>query len=165
MQIAQIITIPVSLDETWRALNDPEVLRQSLPDCDSFEATGEDQFDFSVRAKVGPMSVRFSGEIALEDVIPKKSYRLTGSGKGGTAGRAKGSVKVQVEPLTETTTRLTYIATANISGKLAQVGARLIDGAAKKMAGDFFARFIRLLCQDESLEIISETIEISQQDV
>lgn len=164
MELVQKTIIPVPLDRVWDALNDPETLRKSLPYCESFDPNEEGGFDISMRARVGPVSARFSGKIELSDVIPKKSYKLKGSGKGGVAGHAKGDVQVWLEAVDAESTLLKYSVKASIGGKLAQVGARLIDGAARKVANDFFTRFVRLLCQDESLKIVLETVNEAEED-
>ncbi len=159
MELVQQIVIPAPSDRVWDALNSPEMLQKSLPNCESFEPNEEGGFDVLIRARVGPVSARFSGTIQLSDVVLGQSYRLTGSGKGGVAGHAKGSVKVDLEAVDAFSTRMQYSIQAGVGGKLAQVGSRLISGAARKMAGDFFTRFVRLLCDDESLEVVLETVE------
>lgn len=164
MRLVQTTIIPVSLDAVWGALNDPGMLQNSLPNCDSFEPNEEGGFDLSIRARIGPVSARFSGKIELSNVNPKTSYRLTGFGTGGVAGHAKGSVNVWLEALDTESTLLKYSVEASIGGKLAQVGARLIDGAARKMANDFFTRFVRLLCKNESLNIVLETVHEAEED-
>lgn len=133
--------IPAPREVVWEALNDPEVLKASIPGCESLERNeADDGFDAKVRAKVGPVSARFGGTVVLSDINPPESYTISGEGKGGSAGFAKGSAKVQ---LTEdgSDTLLSYTVDARVGGKLAQLGSRLIDGTARKMAEDFFTRF------------------------
>ncbi len=132
--------IPAPREAVWKALNDPEVLKAALPGCESMEAKEDGGFEATVKAKVGPVSAKFTGEVALSDVDPPNGYTISGQGKGGAAGFAKGSAKVRLadDPVG---TLLTYEVNAQVGGKLAQIGARLIDGTAKKMAADFFERF------------------------
>ncbi|HLW27745.1 MAG TPA: carbon monoxide dehydrogenase subunit G [Kiloniellales bacterium] len=133
--------IPAPRSVVWEALNDPEVLKASIPGCESLERNESgDGFDAKVRAKVGPVNARFGGTVVLSDIVPPESYTISGEGKGGSAGFAKGSAKVQ---LTEegSDTLLSYTVDARVGGKLAQLGSRLIDGTARKMADDFFTRF------------------------
>lgn len=158
MQLNQKVTIPMPTDAVWKALNDPDMLQKSLTGCQSFAPNEQGGFDIVMQIKVGPVSAKFLGEVVLSDIVEGESYVLTGSGKG-IAGHAKGSAYVSLQPLDTTSTVLTYRVKANIGGKLAQVGARLIDGATKKMANRFFTQFVRLLCEDESLEITPETID------
>lgn len=124
----------------WDALNDPDVLARSLEGCEAMERAGEDTFKAKVRAKIGPLSALFEGEVKLADLDPPNGYRLTVSAKGGPAGFGKGEAKVT---LTDdgAGTLLAYEVEGSVGGKLAQVGQRLIDAAARKTADDFFARF------------------------
>jgi carbon monoxide dehydrogenase subunit G len=129
----------------WSALNDPGVLQASIAGCESLEKTSPTSFEAVVTQKVGPVKARFHGTVALSEIVEAKSYTITGEGKGGAAGFAKGGAKVRLEDAAledgSAGTRLHYEAEAKVGGKLAQLGARLIDGFAKKMADDFFTRF------------------------
>ena len=136
--------IGASADVVWRALNDPEVLSQCIDGCQSMTRTAEDAFTASVKMKVGPLSAVFEGEVKLADIVPPTSYTLQGSVKGGAAGFGKGTAKVALSEQ-EGGTLLTYDVEGNVGGKLAQIGQRLIDGAARKMADDFFAKFSELV--------------------
>ncbi|MFN4089935.1 MAG: SRPBCC family protein [Alphaproteobacteria bacterium] len=127
-------------ERVWAALNDPEVLKASIPGCEELERTDDGGFAAQVRAKVGPVSARFTGKVTLSDMDPPNGYRISGEGTGGAAGFAKGGAAVTLEPDGEATI-LRYAAQATVGGKLAQIGSRLIDGTARKMADDFFARF------------------------
>ncbi len=138
----KILHLPV--ETVWDALNDPEILRQSIPGCESFEAVADDQYKATVAAKVGPVQARFNGNVRITDKTPPTGYTLSGEGSGGAAGSAKGSAKVELEPVPEGT-RLTWDADAQISGKLAQIGSRLVESTANMMAGQFFNRFEQLL--------------------
>jgi len=132
--------IPAPREAVWEALNDPEVLKASIPGCQELEKTSDTGFSATVQAKVGPVKAKFKGEVSLSDIDPPNGYTISGEGKGGAAGFAKGGAKVSLaEDSGETV--LSYEVDANVGGKLAQIGSRLIDSTAKKMAGDFFAKF------------------------
>ena len=132
--------IPAPRETVWKALNDPEILKRSIAGCEELEKTSDTEFTAKVTAKVGPVKARFAGKVTLSDLDPPNGYTITGEGQGGAAGFAKGGAKVRLEPDGDATL-LKYTVNAAIGGKLAQIGARLIDGAARKMADDFFASF------------------------
>lgn len=134
----QFIALPQA--EVWRGLNDPEILKQSIPGCDSVERVSDTEYKVTMTAAVGPVKAKFAGKMTLSDLNPPNSYSIAFEGSGGAAGFAKGSAAVTLAPEGDGT-KLSYTARANIGGKLAQVGARLIDGVAKKQAEDFFNRF------------------------
>lgn len=134
--------VPLSQADTWKALNDPAVLKDCIPGCESITRTGDNQYDVMLTAKVGPVSAKFKGAMTVADADPPRSYRLVFEGQGGVAGFAKGEATVSLAPEGKDT-RLTYTAKAAVGGKLAQVGARLIDGVAKQLAGKFFEAFNR----------------------
>jgi carbon monoxide dehydrogenase subunit G len=134
----QLIAAP--REAVWRALNDPEILRQAIPGCESLERAGDNAFKAVVSSRIGPIAARFNGNVRLSDLNPPNSYTLTGEGSGGAAGNAKGVAKVRLEPA-QGGTRLIYDVDAQISGKLAQIGSRVVDAAAKMLAGQFFDRF------------------------
>ena len=127
-------------DVVWAALNDPDVLKQAIPGCDTLEKIGDTQFKATVTAKVGPVQAKFAGEVELSDIDPPNGYTISGKGSGGVAGNARGSAKVKLEQEGEGT-RLYYEVDAQVTGKLAQLGSRLIDSTAKMMAGQFFKKF------------------------
>lgn len=132
--------IPAPREKVWEALNDPEILRLSIPGCETLDKTSDTELTAKVAAKVGPVSAKFTGKVTLSDVNPPESYKISGEGQGGVAGFAKGGAEVQLaEENGETILR--YKATAQVGGKLAQIGSRLIDSTAKKMANDFFGKF------------------------
>lgn len=131
-------------DTVWRALNDPQVLQRCLAGCDAFEADGEHRYRVAMAASVGPVRARFTGRLDLRDVSPPNSYALSFEGSGGVAGFGKGSATVTLSDVPNGT-RLNYTAQAQVGGRLAQVGARLIDGVTRRMADDFFSRFAREL--------------------
>jgi hypothetical protein len=125
----------------WEALNDPEVLKACIPGCESLEQTGENELTATVTAKVGPVKAKFNGSVELKDLNPPESYRIEGSGKGGAAGFAKGGADVRLDERDGGGTVLSYEVDAQVGGKLAQIGSRLIDGTAKKLADQFFENF------------------------
>ena len=136
----QLILLPQQ--NVWEALNDPAVLKDCVPGCESMEADGEHAWRVVMAARVGPVSARFNGRMAMTDVHEPESYTLQFDGQGGAAGFARGDARVTLKPLDERQTELSYVAKAQIGGKLAQIGSRLVDGAAAKLADDFFARFV-----------------------
>jgi uncharacterized protein len=136
--------IPASRQTVWEALNDPEMLKRAIPGCESIERVSDTELAATVTAKVGPVKARFNGAVTLEDLNPPESYTIRGEGKGGAAGFAKGSARVQLEEQGAETV-LTYTAKADVGGKLAQLGSRLIQGTAKKYADEFFGNFTRNL--------------------
>jgi uncharacterized protein len=134
--------IPAPRERVWAALNDPATLKASLPGCQSLEKVSDREFAAIVVAKVGPVQAKFNGNVTLSNLNPPESYTISGEGKGGAAGFAKGGADVALIEEGEVTV-LTYTAKADVGGKLAQLGSRLIDGTAKKMADEFFDNFSR----------------------
>jgi carbon monoxide dehydrogenase subunit G len=132
--------IPASQAATWAALNDPEMLKACVPGCETIENVAENEFQVLMVARIGPVSAKFKGKLALSDLDPPNSYAIAFEGQGGAAGFGKGSAQVQLTPEGEGT-RLTYRVKASVGGKLAQIGSRLVDAAAKKISQDFFAAF------------------------
>lgn len=140
MQMTGQYRIEAPRQAVWEALNDVEVLRACIPGVEEIEKTSDTEFTAKVKAKVGPVSARFAGAVTLSDLDPPNGYTISGEGKGGAAGFAKGGAKVRLEE-DGAGTLLNYDVEAKVGGKLAQIGSRLIDGTAKKMADDFFSRF------------------------
>jgi carbon monoxide dehydrogenase subunit G len=140
--------IEMSRDTVWAALNDTTILQQAMPGCESFDATGENTFEARLVTKIGPVKAKFKFDVELSDLDPPNGYTISGAGQGGAAGFAKGSASVS---LTEQdgATLLAYNVQANVGGKLAQLGARLIDGVAKKMADEFFENFKEIVAAGE----------------
>ena len=132
--------LAVSQQQAWDALNDPEVLKACIPGCDKVEASGENAYAIGIALKIGPVSAKFKGNITLSDINPPASYTLSFEGQGGPAGHGKGSAAVVLTP-NPAGCELAYTVQASVGGKVAQLGQRLIDGAAKSMAEDFFKRF------------------------
>lgn len=144
MQQSGEYRVAATRDAVWRALNDPEILAQCIDGCESFARSGDNAFLATVRARIGPLSAVFTGEVELADLDPPNGYTLRGSVKGGAAGFGKGKAKVALADVAGATL-LRYEVDGSVGGKLAQVGQRLIDGAARKMADDFFTRFAELV--------------------
>ena len=134
--------IPASQQQTWEALNDTGILKACIAGCESIEPAGENAYTVLMTARVGPVSAKFKGKLALNDINPPNSYSIAFEGQGGVAGFAKGGAQVQLAPAEGgASTKLTYTAKANVGGKLAQIGSRLVDAAAQKVANDFFTAF------------------------
>jgi carbon monoxide dehydrogenase subunit G len=132
--------VPLPQEETWRALNDTNVLKDCIPGCESLEKLSDTQYQLTMTARIGPVSARFKGMMTLEDMDAPRGYTMVFEGQGGVAGFAKGKASVALASEPEGT-RLTYSVKAAVGGKIAQLGARLIDGVAKKLANDFFKCF------------------------
>lgn len=132
--------LAVTQQQAWDALNNPEVLKACIPGCEKVEAAGENAYNVGMALRIGPVAARFTGQITLSDIQPPDSYKLSFEGQGGPAGFGKGASAVTLTPI-DGGTRLDYSVTAQVGGKVAQLGQRLIDGVAKSMAEDFFKRF------------------------
>ncbi|WP_395348301.1 CoxG family protein [Variovorax sp. UC122_21] len=157
--------LAITQQQAWEALNDPETLKKCIPGCDKFELTGENTYSVGLAVKIGPVSAKFSGKVMLSDIVAPDGYKLSFEGQGGVAGFAKGSSSVTLRPLADAAPaaapadapvaegaesapaaaavgcELDYTVQAQVGGKIAQLGQRLIDGAAKSTADDFFKRF------------------------
>jgi carbon monoxide dehydrogenase subunit G len=134
-------TLPVTQAQAWAALNDTEMLKAAIAGCEAITATGEHAYEVLMNVSIGPVKAKFKGKLGLSDLQPPSSYRLSFEGAGGPAGHGKGQAAVRLEARTATETVLHYEVSASVGGKLAQIGSRLVDMAAQKMAEDFFARF------------------------
>ena len=146
MELKQSQDIPLPIDEVWAALNDAEILAKSIPGCQEMNQVSDTELTAKVKLKVGPVSATFTGEVTLSELNPPHSYVISGSGKGGVAGGATGSARVDLEPIEDgAATRLTYEVDAAVTGKIAQLGSRLIESTAKKLATKFFTDFISVL--------------------
>ena len=141
MEMTSTRVVNAPLDKVWAALNDPGVLKDAVPGCESFERVTDSEWRVVVNTKVGPVAARFKGRITLADLAPPTAYTMKFDGQGGAAGFANGEAKVSLAPSGSQATALTYTAKAQVGGKIAQLGSRLIDGAAAKMADEFFTRF------------------------
>lgn len=140
MDMCGSYAIPAPRETVWAALNDVEILKACIPGCETITKHSETELEATVSAKVGPVKAKFTGVVTLSDLDPPNGYTISGEGKGGAAGFAKGGAKVRLEEDGDGTT-LSYDVTANVGGKLAQIGSRLIDSTAKKMADQFFSKF------------------------
>jgi carbon monoxide dehydrogenase subunit G len=132
--------IPAARQHVWEALNDPTILSQCIPGCEEIVKLSDVEWTAKVVAKVGPVKAKFGGKVVLSELDPPNGYKITGEGTGGAAGFAKGGATVKLVDIPEGTL-LSYVVQANVGGKLAQIGSRLIDGASRKMADEFFAKF------------------------
>ncbi|MBL8349715.1 MAG: carbon monoxide dehydrogenase subunit G [Burkholderiaceae bacterium] len=141
MELNSTQSLPVDQAKAWAALNDIELLRSAIPGCETITATGENEYEVHVTAAVGPVKARFKGKLRLADIVPPVSYTLHFEGQGGAAGHGKGQAAIRLEPKGPAETLLHYTAHASVGGRLAQVGSRLVDMAAQKMAGEFFEAF------------------------
>lgn len=132
--------ITATREKVWEALNDPEILKQCIAGCEELEKTSDTEFTARVHTRIGPVSAKFTGKVELSEIDPPNGYRISGEGQGGVAGFAQGGAGVK---LTEDggETVLNYEANATVGGKLAQIGSRLIDATARKMANEFFGKF------------------------
>ena len=133
--------LPVTQAQAWAALNDIEMLKASIAGCEALNPLGENEYEALLSVAIGPVKARFKGKLKLSDLQPPTSYQLAFEGSGGAAGHGKGTAQVRLESTGPATTTLHYEANASVGGKIAQIGSRLVDMAAQKMAGDFFAAF------------------------
>ncbi len=152
MQLIDHRDIAAPTATVWAAILDPEVLKACIPGCESMTGSPEEGFEAVVVQKVGPVKAKFTGMVQLADMVPEKGLTISGEGKGGPAGFAKGGAKVELAP-EGGGTRLTYTVNASVGGKLAQLGSRIIDGFAKKMADQFFENFKTALEPPEPEEV------------
>jgi uncharacterized protein len=150
----QLILLPQQ--KVWEALNDPEILKACIPGCETIERVSDTEYKVVMTAAVGPVKAKFNGKLRLADLNPPQSYSLSFEGSGGAAGFGKGSAQVALEP-EGGNTRLSYSAQATVGGKLAQIGSRLIDGVARKLADDFFNRFNARLAPPATAESLADT--------
>lgn len=141
MQMNDSQRIPASREKVWAALNDPDILRQCIPGCQNLDMTSPTDMTATVVIKVGPVKATFGGKVTLSDLDPPNGYKITGEGSGGVAGFAKGGAAIRLEAVGENETILHYVVDSQIGGKLAQLGGRLIDSTAKRLAGEFFTKF------------------------
>ena len=152
MQISNSQGIPASKQKVWAALNNPDILKQCIPGCQSLEMANPNEMTATVVLRVGPVKATFGGKVTLSDLDPPNSYRITGEGAGGVAGFAKGGATVTLTSEGPDVTVLHYEVDAQIGGKLAQLGGRLIDSTARKLAGEFFAAFAKLVAPVQAAE-------------
>ena len=146
--------IEAPVEKVWEALNDPEVLKASIPGCTDLEKKSDTEMAAKVKLKIGPVSAKFAGEVELKNLNPPHSYTIEGEGKGGIAGFAKGGADVSLEA-DGSATILRYEAKADVGGKIAQLGSRLIDSTSRKLAGQFFERFGKIVEEGKSPDKIA----------
>lgn len=145
--------IPAPREAVWAALNDPEMLKACIPGCETIEKISDTEMKANAAVKIGPISARFAGRVELSDIDPPNGYTISGEGQGGVAGFAKGNAKVRLESEAEAT-RLHYTVNAQVGGKMAQLGARLIDSTAKSYADTFFTRFAEKMAPAAPVEAV-----------
>ena len=150
MELKGSFDLAAPKQQVWDALNDPEVLKGCIPGCEEIDKTSDTSFSAKVTAKVGPVKAKFTGDVTLSDLDPPNAYKISGEGKGGAAGFAKGGASVFLKDNDSGGTTLEYAVTAQVGGKLAQIGSRLIDSTAKKMAREFFETFGKIVDKDET---------------
>ncbi len=148
MQGSERIEAPI--DAVWNALNDPDVLRQAIPGCESLEKISDTSMVAKVVLKIGPIKAKFEGAVELQNLNPPRSYTISGEGKGGLAGFAKGGADVSLESDGPSATVLTYVVKAEVGGKIAQLGSRLIESTSKKLAAEFFSNFSAAVAAENS---------------
>lgn len=141
MQLKNDRMLQVGISTAWAALNDDDMLRRCIPGCETLSREGEDVLAATVCLAIGPVKARFSGRVRMQDVRPLEGYRMVFEGQGGIAGFGKGSAVVQLQAQPDGTTLLSYDAAAQVGGKIAQIGARLVNAAAQKITLEFFSRF------------------------
>ena len=156
MEMTGEFRIPAPRQRVWQGLNDPEVLKQCIPGCQTLEKVSDTEFNGRVVASVGPVRATFGGKVTLSDLDPPQSYTISGEGSGGVAGFARGGAKVNLAE-DGAATLLTYAVQAQVGGKLAQVGSRLIDGVARKMANDFFGHFAAVMAPEQPAPAAAQT--------
>ena len=147
MEISGEVRIDATVDEVWAALNDAEILKACIPGCKELEKVSATEMTAKVVLKIGPVKAKFGGEVTLENLNPPNSYSIVGEGKGGIAGFAKGGADVSLEQDGDETV-LKYEAKAQVGGKIAQLGSRLIDSTSKKLANQFFDNFRNALTEE-----------------
>ena len=152
MEISGEFHIPANKKTVWDGLNNPEILKNSLPGCEQLEKISDTEFTAVVTTKLGPVKAKFTAKVTLSQLDPPNSYTISGEGQGGAAGFASGSAEVFLKD-TDNITTLEYKAQANVGGKIAQIGSRLIDSTAKKLANEFFSKFSELV----SIELAQES--------
>jgi hypothetical protein len=157
MKLSGTYQINLEKQKVWEALNDPNILKESIPGCEEFNKDSDTKFTATAKNKIGPFNASFTGNIELKDINPPNSYTIVGSGNS-PVGFASGEADVKLEE-NENGTKLIYEVEANVGGKIAQVGSRLIDMTAKKMADTFFGKFSDLIAPENTKEIKKQNIE------
>lgn len=151
MQMNDSQTIPASREAVWAALNDPEILKQCIPGCQTLEMTSPTEMTAKVVIKIGPVKANFGGKVTLSELDAPNGYKISGEGSGGVAGFAKGGAAIRLEAIGDSETVLHYEVESQIGGKLAQLGGRLIDSTAKKLANEFFSKFVAVVANGQAV--------------
>jgi carbon monoxide dehydrogenase subunit G len=159
MEMTGEFRIPAPRQRVWEGLNDPEILKSVIPGCQTLEKVSDTEFTGKIVAAIGPVKATFAGKVLLSDLDPPQSYTISGEGSGGVAGFAKGSAKVNLAE-DGAGTVLNYAVQAHVGGKLAQIGSRLIDSVARKMAEQFFGRFVAVIAPEQPTTAASGAAEI-----
>lgn len=154
MQMTGQRVLPVTPQQAWNALNDPEMLKACIPGCESVTLTGPDQYEVLMAARIGPVAAKFKGKLTQSDVVEPVSYKISFDGQGGVAGFGKGSADVRLTAV-DAGTQLDYDVSAQVGGKIAQIGSRLVDAAAAKIADEFFASFETKLSEVAAASAVS----------
>jgi hypothetical protein len=157
------IELGASRGEVWDALNDYAVLRECIPGCETLEPDEDGQLVATAVVKIGPVTAKFLGRVTLSDIVPEQGYRISGTGLGGLAGYAKGGAVVALTAIEPTRTRLAYDVQANVGGKIAQLGARLLNSVAKKYADSFFQAFAAALASRTATDSATPSLVIPRQ--
>lgn len=165
MELKGSFDLAAPKQQVWDALNDPEVLKGCIPGCEEIDKTSDTSFSAKVTAKVGPVKAKFTGDVTLSDLDPPNAYKISGEGKGGAAGFAKGGANVSLKDNDSGGTTLEYAVTAQVGGKLAQIGSRLIDSTAKKMAREFFETFGKMVDKDQNGDNNNLTSSIGEKEM
>ena len=160
MEMTGEYKIPAPREKVWEALNDPEILKACIPGCQELAKESDTELSATVKSKVGPVSATFKGKVTLSDVDAPNGYKISGEGTGGVAGFAKGGAEVSLADDGDGTL-LNYTATGQVGGKLAQIGSRLIDSTAKKMANEFFGKFAEVVAAENAAPEASQEAETS----
>ena len=159
MEVKGKYLIPAPKEKVWKELNNPDTLKKAIKGCETLDKVSDTEFIAKVKAKIGPVSAIFSGSVSLTDINPPDSYIISGQGKGGAAGFAKGNIKIVLsEDIDKNKTNLVYSGNAQVGGKLAQVGSRLIGGVIKNTADDFFKTFNDNIIITDNNKIYNETV-------
>jgi hypothetical protein len=145
MNLSGEYRLPLPRETVWAGLNDPEILKQCIPGCDELVKNSDTELSAKVGLKIGPMTAKFTGKVTLSDLDPPNGYKIAGEGQGGVAGFGKGSAVVTLEDDGSGGTILRYTADSQVGGKMAQLGSRLIDATAKKLADEFFGKFAEVV--------------------
>ena len=159
MKLSGSQNIPAPRETVWKGLNDPKILQQCIPGCSKIEVTSPNEFKATVTIKVGPVKANFGGQVTLSDLKPPESYRISGKGDGGFAGFAAGGATIKLIALSANETQMDYDVDAQIGGKLAMIGSRLIDSTSTSLANQFFTKFGSLMKAEESAKTAQKTIK------